>query len=227
MRPEATFTSPKRLTARLGTVGRRWNRGCICSWRPWSWPSVSPCCWSADVGPSPRSTRRPRRPRHPHRRRPSPVVAAPPSSSRRWPSREAVAPPASLRDRMRRARSALTGAFTGIIGRGAITDETWDDLEEALLRADVGIGVTTGLLDGLRAQVKSKEITNRPHCSMRSGPRCGPGWPGRSHLVFEPNDDAPTSIRPTSGCSSASTASARPPPSARSPNSSRPKVAPC
>jgi fused signal recognition particle receptor len=72
---------------------------------------------------------------------------------------EVAAPPATLRERMARARSALAGAFAGVRGRGGITDETWDDLEEALLRADVGVGVTSDLLDGLRAEVKSKEIT--------------------------------------------------------------------
>jgi fused signal recognition particle receptor len=74
----------------------------------------------------------------------------------------AVAPepePATLRGRMSRARAALAGVFAGVRGRSAITDETWDELEEALLRADVGIGVTTDLLDGLRTQVKAKEIT--------------------------------------------------------------------
>jgi fused signal recognition particle receptor len=73
---------------------------------------------------------------------------------------EVVAPPARLRDRMARARSALAGAFAGVRGRRGITDETWEDLEEALLRADVGVGVTTDLLDGLRNEVKSKEITD-------------------------------------------------------------------
>jgi fused signal recognition particle receptor len=73
---------------------------------------------------------------------------------------EVVAPPARLRDRMARARSALTSAFAGVRSRRGITDETWEDLEEALLRADVGVGVTTDLLDGLRAEVKSKEITD-------------------------------------------------------------------
>jgi fused signal recognition particle receptor len=73
---------------------------------------------------------------------------------------EVVAPPARLRDRMARARSALAGAFAGVRGRRSITDETWEELEEALLRADVGVGVTTDLLDGLRAEVKSKEITD-------------------------------------------------------------------
>jgi fused signal recognition particle receptor len=67
--------------------------------------------------------------------------------------------PASLRDRLAKARSAFTGAFAGVLGRAGITDETWDDLEEALLRADVGLGVTEALLDDLKARVKSKEIT--------------------------------------------------------------------
>jgi fused signal recognition particle receptor len=62
--------------------------------------------------------------------------------------------------RMGKARSALTGAFLGIRGRAGITDDTWDDLEEALLRADVGVRVTDELLTGLRARVKSKEITD-------------------------------------------------------------------
>jgi fused signal recognition particle receptor len=66
--------------------------------------------------------------------------------------------PATLRGRMARARAALAGVFAGVRGRSGITAETWDELEEALLRADVGIGVTTDLLDGLRTQVKDKEI---------------------------------------------------------------------
>ena len=48
---------------------------------------------------------------------------------------------------MGKARSALTGAFLGIRSRSGITDDTWDDLEEALLRADVGVRVTDELLD--------------------------------------------------------------------------------
>jgi fused signal recognition particle receptor len=66
----------------------------------------------------------------------------------------------SFRHRMGKARSALTGAFLGIRGRSGITAETWDELEEALLRADVGVRVTDELLGGLRARVASKEITD-------------------------------------------------------------------
>ncbi len=68
------------------------------------------------------------------------------------------AKPKSLRDRLARARSTFSGAFAGVLGRSTITDESWEELEEALLRADVGLGVTEGLLDGLKARVKSKEI---------------------------------------------------------------------
>ena len=67
--------------------------------------------------------------------------------------------PASLRDRLSKARLAFTGAFAGVLGRTSITEESFEDLEEALLRADVGVGVTTELLDGLRAKVDAKEIT--------------------------------------------------------------------
>ena len=60
---------------------------------------------------------------------------------------------------MSKARNALAGTLLGIRSRSGITNETWDDLEEALLRADVGVRVTDDLLAGLRIKVKAKEIT--------------------------------------------------------------------
>jgi fused signal recognition particle receptor len=102
-----------------------------------------------------------------------PPIAAPPAAPPDVEDRDAVlvapeieAPPApvrpaSLRDRLSKARSAFSGALVGVLGRSAITEETWDDLEEALLRADVGLGVTEALLDDLKARVRSKQI-NEP-----------------------------------------------------------------
>ena len=66
----------------------------------------------------------------------------------------------NFRSRMSKARNALAGTLLGIRARGGITPETWDDLEEALLRADVGVRVTDDLLGGLRTKVKAKEITD-------------------------------------------------------------------
>lgn len=65
----------------------------------------------------------------------------------------------TYRSRLGRARSAFTGAFDSIRGRDGISAETWDDLEEALLRADVGLGPATELLDSIRSTVKERGIS--------------------------------------------------------------------
>ena len=46
----------------------------------------------------------------------------------------------------------------GFLGRATIDDETWDDLEEALIRADVGVGPATELLDDVRPRVKEERL---------------------------------------------------------------------
>ena len=72
----------------------------------------------------------------------APVVEAPPERPR-------------FRDRLTKARSA----FAGFLGRSAIDDGTWDELEDALVLADVGVGLAGDLLDTLRTQVKEQGIT--------------------------------------------------------------------
>jgi fused signal recognition particle receptor len=66
--------------------------------------------------------------------------------------------PASYRGRLGKARGLLSGYVGAIRARGRIDAGTWDDLEEALIRADVGVGATDALLDDLRARVKTGEI---------------------------------------------------------------------
>jgi fused signal recognition particle receptor len=65
-----------------------------------------------------------------------------------------------FRDRLSKARSALAGAFGSIGGRAKIDDDTWDELEEALIRADVGVAATQDLLDHLRTRVKADGLTD-------------------------------------------------------------------
>src|SRR5581483_4829380 len=74
---------------------------------------------------------------------------------------EVLAPPVKprFRDRLGKARSLLSGYVGSVLSRSSIDDETWDELEEALIRADVGVGPTTALLDQLRARVKAEGIT--------------------------------------------------------------------
>jgi fused signal recognition particle receptor len=75
------------------------------------------------------------------------------------PEREAEeAPPVSYRSRLGKARGLLAGYLGSVRGRARIDAETWEDLEEALIRADVGVGATDALLADLRQRVKGGEI---------------------------------------------------------------------
>ncbi len=61
---------------------------------------------------------------------------------------------------MGKARSLFSGYLGAVRSRGKITDETWDELEEALILADVGVETTASVLDDLRARVKKEGITD-------------------------------------------------------------------
>ena len=63
-----------------------------------------------------------------------------------------------LRDRLGRTRTALAGAFRGLRGH-TVDDDTWDELEEALLLADVGIPTTTRILDAVKTRAQSDGVT--------------------------------------------------------------------
>ncbi len=71
---------------------------------------------------------------------------------------EAAVESASVRERTSRTRSLFSSAFASIRGKGKVDESTWEELEETLLRADIGIGLTTRLLEPLRAAAKSGSI---------------------------------------------------------------------
>jgi fused signal recognition particle receptor len=64
----------------------------------------------------------------------------------------------TVKEKAGRTRSLFASAFQSIRGRGSIDAGTWEELEETLLRADIGIGLTTRLLDPLRAAAKAGTI---------------------------------------------------------------------
>jgi fused signal recognition particle receptor len=73
------------------------------------------------------------------------------------PSDAAVLERPRLRDRLGRTRAAFGGYLKGLRGHG-VDDETWDDLEEALLLADVGIPTTQRLLGSVRERAKAEHV---------------------------------------------------------------------
>lgn len=70
-----------------------------------------------------------------------------------------VPEPATFRDRMAKARSAMSGYLSAIVSRGDVNAETWEELEEALIRADVGVTPTMELLETVRAAAEAKGET--------------------------------------------------------------------
>ena len=92
---------------------------------------------------------------------PDPVVVEPEPVAEPAPEPEPqpVVEKPRFRDRLTQARSLLAGYVGSILSRTQIDDDTWLDLEEALVRADVGVGLTNELLDDLRGRVKAEKIT--------------------------------------------------------------------
>lgn len=76
------------------------------------------------------------------------------------PVREEILAPTRprLRDRLGKARNLLSGYMGSLLSRSGIDAEAWDEIEEALIRADVGVAITGTLVDQLRQRVKSESL---------------------------------------------------------------------
>ncbi len=60
------------------------------------------------------------------------------------------APKPTFRERLSTARSSLSG-FLGGVFSGGIRAETWEELEEALIRADVGVSTSNEIMEAVKA----------------------------------------------------------------------------
>ena len=72
---------------------------------------------------------------------------------------EVIAPRRRFRERLGRSRAALSRGLSGLLARGADDDEAWDELEEALLSADVGVATATELVERLRTRARAERAT--------------------------------------------------------------------
>jgi fused signal recognition particle receptor len=61
-------------------------------------------------------------------------------------------------DSLRRSRESFFDQVAGLFGQRAIDASLWDELEELLIQADVGIDTTMALLDRTRARVQAEHI---------------------------------------------------------------------
>jgi fused signal recognition particle receptor len=72
---------------------------------------------------------------------------------------EVVAPRRRFRERLGRSRAALSRGLSGLLARGADDEEAWEELEEALLAADVGVATATELVERLRARARAERAS--------------------------------------------------------------------
>ena len=82
------------------------------------------------------------------------LIEAPPPAEPRFER------PESIPGRMQRLRARLAGAggfgraILAVLSRGDLTEADWEEIEDTLLTSDLGIEVTTSLMDELRTQAK-------------------------------------------------------------------------
>ncbi|MGD0313322.1 MAG: signal recognition particle-docking protein FtsY [Acidimicrobiales bacterium] len=87
------------------------------------------------------------------------LVEEPPPTPTEPEERPSEPEPATYRGRLGKARGLLSGYLGSVRSKGKIEASSWDDLEEALIRADVGVGATDALLADLKSRVKAGEIS--------------------------------------------------------------------
>jgi fused signal recognition particle receptor len=88
-------------------------------------------------------------PRAPEQRTPAPPAAPeiekPPPSAGRL---------VRLRERLSRSQSSVGSVLLGLLSRDRLDDDTWDEIEEVLITADVGVVPARQMVDDLRTKVK-------------------------------------------------------------------------
>ena len=73
------------------------------------------------------------------------------------PPKEKVRP--SLRERLVKSRRFLTGRLAEAFG-GGVGDDTWEDLEAALIQADIGVETATRIVEEVRSNARLAKITD-------------------------------------------------------------------
>ena len=76
---------------------------------------------------------------------PAPEIEKPPPSAGRL---------VRLRSRLARSQSTMGSALLGLLSRERLDEETWEEIEEVLISADVGVVPARQIVDDLRTKVK-------------------------------------------------------------------------
>jgi fused signal recognition particle receptor len=91
-----------------------------------------------------------------------PAVEAPSPPPPGAPEVEDIAPPEGrleqLRGRLARSQNALGRSLLGLLGGGDLDEDSWEQVEDTLLIADLGPAVATSVVEQLRSRLASKDV---------------------------------------------------------------------
>jgi fused signal recognition particle receptor len=91
-----------------------------------------------------------------------PAVEAPSPPPPGAPEVEDITPPEGrleqLRGRLARSQNALGRSLLGLLGGGDLDEDSWEQVEDTLLIADLGPAVTTSVVEQLRSRMASKDV---------------------------------------------------------------------
>ena len=91
---------------------------------------------------------------------PTPPIEPAPAAT--TPATEEIAPPEGrlerLRGRLARSQNALGRSLLGLIGGGDLDEDSWEQIEDTLLIADLGPTVTSSIVAQLRSRLASKDV---------------------------------------------------------------------
>jgi len=63
-----------------------------------------------------------------------------------------------IKDSLTRTRQSFFGRVAGLFGANEVTEELWEELEELLIQADVGVNTTVELVERLRERVAKERV---------------------------------------------------------------------
>ncbi|MGW5521614.1 signal recognition particle-docking protein FtsY [Gordonia sp. NPDC003950] len=95
---------------------------------------------------------------------PAPEITAPTDASTAEvvPPREEIAPTAGrlgrLRGRLSRSQGAIGKSMLGLLGAGDLDEDSWEEIEDTLVMADLGTASTTAVVERLRTELATNPV---------------------------------------------------------------------
>lgn len=93
----------------------------------------------------------------------TPAEAAPAEPTEAAPEQVEEVPSAAgrlerLRGRLSKSRSSLGQGLLGLLGAGDLDEDSWEDVEDTLLMADLGAATTTEIVERLRSELSTRGV---------------------------------------------------------------------